>query len=428
MGKQQIMIYGVNFISNEIHPKVCQKYLPVCFIRENDTVSEEIFHDLPVYSVETALEKYPQHQILLAVSHFDKHKVIEHLLDQGVSTEQIIGFHGPVEERWGCAYLGEYAAFWHGELRHCCSLSSTYQIPNKSFYQPSGAETYHSFISDTQTLIQNIQNDEFRQKYCGDCQLLRYGKWLSGEYLDKVNIGIESPCNYRCIYCATEKGPYGGVPLDDGSSIESALQTLRYCKEEGRLDDFSYFFISCGEPSIHPRIEEITELVGDYRCTFAINASIYSEQIATVLKKGMSTLRVSIDAGTPETYAKVRGVSADFYEKVHDNLKKYAEIGKQYVELQYILIPGENVDDENIEGFCSFAQDVCKSVLITRDRIHQQEIDVQTARAYAKLRRKLEATGIRVRVFAEAVLAFSQEERDRMDFYAHEVGGDTSAK
>lgn len=412
--KTEIIICGVQLISEGLFSKICEKYIPICFINYENRHCEPMIYDVPILSLKEAIEKYREYPILMLVSHFEKHAAIENLLKNGVSVERIINYYGAAETRWGCAYLGEYASLWKGELRHCCSLTNTYCFPFHSTYHSTGEETYKAFTLDTKKLIELIQNDDFRRKYCGDCQLLRYGNWAYGKTLDKINLGIESRCNFKCIYCGEGGGPYGGTELDDGSSMNSALEMLRYCKEKKILDDFAYFFISCGEPAIHSQLSEIIELVKDYRCTFATNASVYSEEIASVLKNGMSRLRVSIDAGTPETYAAVRGVNQKVYHTVHRNLEKYAEIGRHCVELQYIVLPGTNMDDKNIDGFCQFAKGICDSVLISRDRNNFKELDRNTISSIDDLRCKLKSIGIKTRIFAEAVCAFTKEEREAL--------------
>lgn len=413
--KREIIICGTEIVSEAFFVRICRSYSPVCFIEPKAVAAKRTAHGLPVLTLTEALSSYPNRQILMMVSHYEKHATIDHLLQSGVPVDQIVGLGDVIEKRWGCAYLGEYVAFWKEGLRHCCSLADTYHLPVQSRYHYSGAETYQAFTSDTHTLIEHIQDAGLRKKYCGSCHLLRYGQWVAGKRIDKVNIGIESRCNYKCTYCGEGGGPYGGAELDDGSSIDAALEMLDHCQKNDLLDEFAYFFISCGEPALHPRIGDISALLQDYRCTFATNAAIFSEPIATVLENGMSRLRVSIDAGVPETYAKVRGVPATFYEGVHDNLKRYTGYGRNCVELQYIIMPGINTDRKNIDGFCQFAKGICDSVLISRDRDHIVKIDADTAVALARMRKKLGETGIKMRIFDEAVRAFSADERILID-------------
>lgn len=407
---EQVLVYGAGLTAKKLFSRICETYAPVCFLDRDPAKQGKAFCGLPVLSPESGLEKYPDAHILLAVSHFLKYDVTDWLLEHDVSVERIIGAQGPVERRWGCANMEQYIVFWKNEMRHCCSLAGTYQLPFITSYSASPCDNYFNYVNNNRKYIDMLQNDVSRPQYCNQCKYLKFGNWAQYVAFNEISFSIESPCNYNCIYCGEDDGVYGGCALDDGTTMKAALDFLRYCKETGKLDAFTEVWLAPGEPALHPMLEEILEVIGDYHCTIATNASIYSEAIASVLKRGRSELRVSIDAGTPETYAKVRGVAPRMFGVVRENLLRYAKLCSDAVELQYIILPGKNTADADIDSFCELAAQVSNRVLISRDRNHIGDIDQSAAGAIVKMQRKLKAVGIQTRLFTDSVLCFADEE------------------
>ena len=79
------------------------------------------------------------------------------------------------------------------------------------------------------------------------------------------------------------------------------------------------------------------------------NASKFDDYLADCISGGRCIICVSVDAGTHETYAKVKGI--DCFEKVRDNLKKYSNIDRGVVALKYIFLPNVNDNEDDIMGF-----------------------------------------------------------------------------
>lgn len=71
----------------------------------------------------------------------------------------------------------------------------------------------------------------------------------------------------------------------------------------------------------------------------------------------------SVDAGTVETFRKVKGV--DGFDRVCENLREYAKHGP--VILKYILLDGINHTDQDLKGFFKLADEVAVRVELTRD-------------------------------------------------------------
>ena len=75
-------------------------------------------------------------------------------------------------------------------------------------------------------------------------------------------------------------------------------------------------------------------------------------------------MNVSIDAGTRETFHKIKGV--DGFERVCENLQEYHKAG--CVTLKYIFLPGINDKKEDIDGFVDLCIELkCKIVVIEQN-------------------------------------------------------------
>jgi hypothetical protein len=78
------------------------------------------------------------------------------------------------------------------------------------------------------------------------------------------------------------------------------------------------------------------------------NEIIYSPLIEEYLKNGQLTITISTDAGTKETFKKVRGVDA--FEKVFSNIRKYYDAAGGGVIIKYIFTD-DNFNFEEIDNF-----------------------------------------------------------------------------
>jgi molybdenum cofactor biosynthesis enzyme MoaA len=93
------------------------------------------------------------------------------------------------------------------------------------------------------------------------------------------------------------------------------------------------------------------------------NGYLFSEAAANILKQGCAELCVSIDAGTPETYRRLKGV--DGFGQVCANMREYSKHGR--IVLKFIMFEGINVNDADISGFYALADEIADMVLLSRD-------------------------------------------------------------
>ena len=110
-----------------------------------------------------------------------------------------------------------------------------------------------------------------------------------------------------------------------------------------------------GEPMLHPRAVDLMEYAkkAGARVGLITNGSLFSaESSARLLGSQIDMIEFSVDAGDPETYAKVRkGLSWDLLLR---NVKKMMELRNRLKSSTKIIASGINQVDVNIEAVAKF--------------------------------------------------------------------------
>lgn len=175
-----------------------------------------------------------------------------------------------------------------------------------------------------------------------------------------LSIDISTKCNLKCSYCYV-KGTASGVDYDIEEVIEYAF-THGYLQETG---NFSWGGL--GEPTINPSFERLTEKLIDKNWFGMIFTNCV--KFSNIIEKGLrgNSVRIwpSIDAGTRETYEKVRG--ADKFDQVWTHLEKYIQANPANVIVKYI-VTDDNYTLDDIEPFVERCKGTgVESILFSKD-------------------------------------------------------------
>jgi molybdenum cofactor biosynthesis enzyme MoaA len=112
-------------------------------------------------------------------------------------------------------------------------------------------------------------------------------------------------------------------------------------------------------------------------CKIFTNALVYDGYISSLLSSGKGRIIVSVDAGTRDTFEKVKGVDA--FNRVYDTLCRYSRESKDAINLKYIFLPGINDNEEDINKFIALANEIkSNSITISADMLNTQLIDGHT--------------------------------------------------
>lgn len=135
---------------------------------------------------------------------------------------------------------------------------------------------------------------------------------------DELYIETTNRCNLKCRTCPQ----YWGMD-EDAADLDVAQVGRILAMFDGVRRVVLH---GIGEPLLNPDLADIIALVksrGAY-ALFNTNGLLLRGKVATeIARSGLDELRVSIDAATPETYAKVRG--ADGFGRIINNLRTFSE-------------------------------------------------------------------------------------------------------
>ncbi len=195
-------------------------------------------------------------------------------------------------------------------------------------------------------LFNEIQNDKNEQ--CKGCIFLKKTekKPVFSSKITHLSIEHHSVCNLRCSYCSDVY--YAGK-----KSKYNVVEFISFLSKDKSLDNCEQVVWGGGEPTLDKSFEEILEEIHKhanpniYHRVFT-NSVRYSEAIPKFLKKSLIKITTSIDAGTPETFKKVRG-RPKFYN-VFENLRTYSKIDPTKITIKYIFTEDNYVEKE-IDGF-----------------------------------------------------------------------------
>lgn len=159
-----------------------------------------------------------------------------------------------------------------------------------------------------------------------------------------IEISPMGACNHRCTFCAVDYIGYKPQYLDT-DVLKQRLQ------EMGSLGVKSVMYAGEGEPLLHKKIVEIVQATKNagIDVSFTTNATVVSDDFLQNALPLTSWIKISINAGSEETYNQIhRGKPGDF-TKVLTNLKRLTLYKKESdshctIGAQSLLLP-ENANE-----------------------------------------------------------------------------------
>jgi molybdenum cofactor biosynthesis enzyme MoaA len=205
---------------------------------------------------------------------------------------------------------------------------------------------YNEITKARAQLFNDIQNNKSDQCMgCPQLSLTNKKPDFNG-YINHLSIEHHSVCNLRCTYCSETY--YGGK-----KSKYNVSEFVKKLSREKSLKNCKQVVWGGGEPTLDKTFENIVneiEISANpkiYHRVFT-NSVRYHESISKFLKNGLIKIVTSIDAGTPETFMRIRGRNK-FYD-VFQNLEKYSSINAKKITVKYILTE-ENIAFLELEKF-----------------------------------------------------------------------------
>lgn len=228
----------------------------------------------------------------------------------------------------------------------CCE--SLPNIPKIGFME-TAEDTLRAFVGESALVsMECMRCSKDSQRYftagCTQCANFIEGDYPMDAVIHYVNLSMyPAPCQSRCIYCSVHKEDQRADSSEVQAAYEKLFDMLDLAERSGILVPNAQWQVSSGEIAIHPYRERIMKLVRGKRAMFYTNCMKFDEDVAQNLHDNPnSAINLSIDAGTPGTWKKIKGV--DNFKKVTENLARYytqsARPGQ--IVLKYIILPDVN--------------------------------------------------------------------------------------
>lgn len=183
---------------------------------------------------------------------------------------------------------------------------------------------------------------------CLECPRLKKKEWKDKNKFNYILINHWNNCNMKCIYCYTrdrKKEFNKMIPY-------KILPVLKDAVKNKMLTEDCWIDITGGEPLVLKEFPDLMKfIIEETTATVLVNTAgaDYSKWIKKGLEQGRVSPTISLDAGTRETYKKIKGF--DYFKKVINNVKKYQkgldEVKNSLISLKYIFIPeiNDNIDE-----------------------------------------------------------------------------------
>lgn len=190
---------------------------------------------------------------------------------------------------------------------------------------------------------------------CEGCFNLVHKGWDDNEkYINYIHFNHWTHCNSDCIYCYTswDKKNFQKKPHYKVMPILKELFKKKLFHPDGEVT------FAGGEPTILNEFDDIINILlknGVNRITVHTSGIKLSKAIEKGLKEGKISVCLSADAGSSETFYKVKRVNK--FDKFWQNVEKYVlaqpKDNNTLVETKFIIIPGINDNKEEIEKWFS---------------------------------------------------------------------------
>lgn len=181
--------------------------------------------------------------------------------------------------------------------------------------------------------------------------------WQNKEVIYPIYLAFSptSLCNHACTFCVYHYKKF--------EPIFFPMESYRKLIEEwSKLGIRSMFFAGDGEPLLHKNIVEMIELAKERNIDVAMNtnARLLTLDRAKVFADKLTWIRISLNAGTRDTYAKVHQTNPKDFDIVLKNIENLVDIKKSQnsditIGIQCVLL---NENAREIEELAKKLRDI----------------------------------------------------------------------
>jgi MoaA/NifB/PqqE/SkfB family radical SAM enzyme len=170
-----------------------------------------------------------------------------------------------------------------------------------------------------------MDKETYQKKLYYSCKDTYSKSWESTASIPpKIMFELTNACNHKCIFCANRKMRRKIGFLKKNVFFKIASEAFDLGVREIAL-------YTTGESLLHPEIVDFVEIVKKIGFGY-IYLSTNGVLLTPVLSKklinaGLDSIRISINAGTKESYKKIHG--RDDFDKVIENIMSYDSVRKE---------------------------------------------------------------------------------------------------
>ncbi len=241
-------------------------------------------------------------------------------------------------EYYSCRFIEGGLVFVPEELLVCCITNHGRGYPKICDFH--GGRLPEAKIIAVREEVRALNQNPARHPLCAGCGYLEKRGWERPEYpFHHLTIAHFTECNLSCRYCYVTRDGLRENPPEPFDIIPILETMIR----EKKLSPQAQVSWGGGEPALFKDFEKIFGMLLEYGVfqQLATNATVLSPVIREALLRRRASLTCSVDAGTAQTYRKIKG--RDFFDRVFENMGSYARTGGE-VAAKFIVLK-ENCDE-----------------------------------------------------------------------------------
>lgn len=167
--------------------------------------------------------------------------------------------------------------------------------------------------------------ERYKEKLYYSCKDACSKEWeVIAPHPPKIMFELTNACNHRCVFCANRR-----IKREMGVMAREVFITI--AKEAFSIGVKEAALYTTGESLLHPEIVDFVRIAKEIGFSYTYlssNGVLLTPVISRkLLEAGLDSLRISINAGTRETYRKIHG--RDDFEIVVANIREYDRIRKE---------------------------------------------------------------------------------------------------
>ena len=250
--------------------------------------------------------------------------------------------------RRSCAQIEGGLVILPDELRVCCYWNKRGGQPLIAKYK-DGPFPLDTILAKRTEIKEALQHGTYEA--CEGCVFLEEKEWPDHptHHFTNLDVVTSTACQLRCYYCYTVKEPER-VKV---SAYDPFLLFQQFMAKDW-ISPEAHVIWSGGEPTTSKRFEETMPLLmfGKLYHRIQSHCERVSPAVLEALRQNRAEVICSLDAGTRETYALVKG--HDWFDKVVATCARYAANGGN-LRLKYICLK-ENLQRPDLDGFMAVAR------------------------------------------------------------------------